>query len=504
MSEFEEEKYYDAYKSVRNRFRNFDSQLLIVGCLNYLHQPTKSDLEQIEKCPWLVLLLIKWILIDEQSFSTKKKIPSPQDFNELFQLVHDLGKHIRLPTQFDHHRLFFRCISFQQFIYQHGFSLSHLTRQIVLFSELQDNHLIKTQFRALTGIDLRIFLELALALLARFVEKDKYSISADWFATLRNKYSRQVVNNFLSSLSISLEDARVTLRNQDNKRRPASEYYEQTPFIEFPLLRNGEQYICINQKILFRCIEHFVYDKLRAWNPEIFMNKFGPMFEKYVERAIQYTELPYVNEEGVKKIIGSEGNLIDFVVSDGDANIFIDAKAVEVGYLGKVTHLAEVVRGKTETSILKAIKQAHDVIYRLQQLKNNNSALQSKNNNYLIVVTYKELYVGNGQTFYESVAKDKIDEIYSHYNNAQTINLENMYFLDIEDFEFFVEGIRSKQIGFVEGLEKAKADDSDFNTMKFAFEQHITSWKIKLELPSYLQDAFSRIVTQYEELLTPQ
>lgn len=503
MNEFDERKYYDAYKIVRNRFRNFDSRLLIAGCLNYLHQPAKDDLEQLKRLPWLILLLIKWILLDEQSFSPRKQAPTTNDLNELFQLVHDLGKHIRLPTQFDHHRLFFRCISYQQFIYQHEFSLGHLTRQMVLFSDLPDNHQIKTQFRALTGIDINKFLELAVALLARFIAQDQHSISVNWFSSLGDKYSRQDVVHFLSSLSKSLEEAMTTLQAQDNHRRPASEYYEQTPFINFPLLHNGDEFICINQKILFRCLEHFIYDRLRAWNPESFMNKFGLMFEKYVERAIRHTGLPYANEDEVRKVIGENGNLIDFVISDGDANIFVDAKAVEIGHLGKVSHISEVVRGKTETSILKAIKQAHDVMHRLKQLKNNNSPLQSKNSNYLVVITYKELYVGNGKTFYESIAKEKIDEIYSHYKGSETISLENMYFLAIEDFEFFVEGIHSKQVGFVEGLERAKTADSHPETMKFDFSQHIASWKIKNELPSYLQDAFSKVVKQYEILFSP-
>ena len=503
MEKFDESKYYDAYKRVRNKFRNHDSQLLIEGCLRYLHKPAGDKLDQLQKQPWLVLLLIKWILLDEQSFMPGKKSPTDVELMEVLQSVHDLGSSIRLPTQFDHHRLFFRSIAFQQFIYQREFSLSHISRQIALFSALPDNHLIKTQFKLLTGLDVNRFLELSLALLARFIGRDNHSISAKWFVSLGNEYSQQEIQLFLSALSHSLEEIQLILKNRDGRRRLASEYYEQTPFIEFPLIRVGPEFICIDQNILYRCVEHFVYDKLRLWDAAKFMDKFGRIFESYIERAIQYTGLPYCNEAEIQNVIGITGNLIDFVVADGDANIFIDAKAVEMAYLGKVSHLADVVRGKTENSILKAIEQAHDVMARMQDIQINHECLQSRSKNYLIVVTFKELYVGNGQTFYEAIAKNKIDEIYARYAGKQTIDLENMYFLAIDEFEIFVEAVHNKKIGLVEGIEKAKADDSNFNTMKFDFSQHIASWNFKSELPEYLLEIFNKVYSKYKTILSP-
>lgn len=502
MEEFNESKYYEAYKRVRNKFRNYDSQFLIAGCLRYLHKPAQNKLDQLQKQPWLVLLLIKWILLDEQSFMPRKKPPTDLELNEVLQSVYDLGSSIRLPTQFDHHRLFFRSIAFQQFIYQREFSLGHLSRQISLFSELPDNHLIKIQFKLLTGLDVNRFLELSLALLTRFIDQNNRSVSAEWFVSLDNEYSQQEIQLFLSTLSKSLKEIQLILKGRDSGRRLASEYYEQTPFIEFPLIRIGTEFICVDPNILYRCIEHFVYDKLRLWDAAKFMDKFGRIFESYIERAIQHTRLPYCNETEIQNVIGSTGNLIDFVVTDGDANIFIDAKAVEMAYLGKVSHLADVVRGKTENSILKAIEQAHDVMTRMQDIKTNNGRLQSRSQNYLIVVTFKELYVGNGRTFYEAIAKNKIDEIYARYAGKKTIDLENMYFFAVDEFEIFAEAIHRKKIGFVEGIEKAKLDDSDSNTMKFDFSQHIASWNFKSELPEYLHEIFSAVCGKYEKILS--
>lgn len=504
MEEFDEGKYFEAYKRVRNKFRNYDSLLLIASCLEYLHKPTKNNLEQLQKQPWLVLLLIKWIVLDEQSFSPGKKRPTIIDLNAILRSVHDLGSSIRLPTQFDHHRLFFRSIAFQQFIYQRNFSLGQLSRQIALFSKLPNNHLIKVQFKLVTGMEINRFLELSLALLTRFVDQENRFISAGWFASLGNEYSQHEIQHFLAAFSKSIEEIRQVLKERDGKQRLASEYYEQTPFIEFPLIRTGSEFVCIDPTILFRCIEHFVYDKLRMWDSEKFMGKFGRIFETHIERAVQHTGLPYYNESDIQKIVCGTGNLIDFIVTDADANIFIDAKAVEMAYLGKVSHLADVVRGKTENSILKAIEQAHNVMARMNNMKVNNGHLQSRSKNYLIVVTYKELYVGNGRSFYEAIAKDKIDNIYAQYAGKQTIDLENMYFFSVEEFEIFAEAIHKKQIGLVEGIEKAKSDDSSPATMKFEFSQHIASWNFESEQPEYLHEIISEVYAKYKNILSPQ
>lgn len=501
MEQFDENRYFSAYKGVRNKFRNYDSLALIDGCIRYLHHPTPDQLQQLQKQPWLVLLLIKWILIDEQSFFHGKKFPTDHEIHELLQLVHDLGSSIRLPSQFDHHVLFFRSIAYQQFIYQREFALSYLSRQIALFSELESNHLIQTQFRQITGLDIGRFLELSFVLLVRFLGQTNHSISVDWFNSVESGYTPQEIQSFLSALSKPLDEIRSILVAQNNGRRPASEYYEQTPFIEYPLIKAGTEYICIDHNILYRRLEHFIYDKLRSWDAGKFMDKFGRIFESHVGRAIQHTGLPFSSEDYLRKIWGHNDSLIDFVITDGEANVFVDAKAVEMSRRGKVTHLADIVQDITEISILKAIEQAHDVMTRMRDIIVPNSPLQSKNSNYLIVVTFKELYVGNGRTFYEAIAKNKIDEIYSKY--SETIALEDMYFLTIDEFEVFAEAIRNGSIGLVEGIEKAKADDANPLTRKFDFSLHIANWNFKNDIPKYLHDRSDALFNKLERTIQP-
>lgn len=68
ISKFSEDRFFATYKTIRNNFRKYDTEDFIWKCLNYLHSPVKNELEGLKRNPWLVLLLIKWVIADEQSF----------------------------------------------------------------------------------------------------------------------------------------------------------------------------------------------------------------------------------------------------------------------------------------------------------------------------------------------------------------------------------------------------------------------------------------------------
>jgi hypothetical protein len=72
---FSEEAFFSAYKQIRNQFRRYYPHTIIVEALNYLRSPTSGPVEDLQKHPWLVFLLLKWVLLDEQySHRDKQRI----------------------------------------------------------------------------------------------------------------------------------------------------------------------------------------------------------------------------------------------------------------------------------------------------------------------------------------------------------------------------------------------------------------------------------------------
>ncbi|MDO6422297.1 hypothetical protein [Saccharophagus degradans] len=151
---------------------------------------------------------------------------------------------------------------------------------------------------------------------------------------------------------------------------------------------------------------------------------------------------------------------------------------------GKTTHSTEILRHKTKNSILKAIAQSHDVI---QQITNNKTEeIAANKNNYLIVVTFKELYLGNGQTYYEAIAKAKMDTIYENQRGYSRIPPENMFFMTIDDLDILADLLKKKSYTFPDILEMAKKNDSRQESKKFTFSQHIYTLHTTPQTPDYL------------------
>jgi hypothetical protein len=501
LKQFNESEYYSGYKRIRNKFRKFNSLSVIGSCFNYLHKPTKEGIDELQKLPWIVLLLIKWVLIDDEFNIEAERAINDKKLNELLQAMHDLGGITRLPNDFEHYILFFRSMAYQQFIYQHGYSISRFSRQILLFADLPENSLIHSKFKELVGLDINRFLEISLVTVARFIGESNNILPFKWYDNVLNEYSRDEVDAFLNAVSMPILAVRKKLRLKDNRRRSAQEYFEQTPLMETPLIQTDQGFLCVYPNILYRCLEHFIYDKLRLWNSQSFMDKFGPLFESYVEKGIKYTKLPYITESEIKMSLGTSQKIVDFIVVDDDANVFIDAKAVEMSYQGKVSHLSEVVKGKSKVSVIKAIRQSHDVIKHLECSNVKHTILRPTKQNYLLVITFKELYLGNGRTFYEAIGKDEIDSIYREYDGYSNISLENMYSITVDEFDIFIELIKSKKVGLVEGIEKAKKSDKDVRTKKFDFNLHLMEWGKPTDIPQYLVEKSEHMFNKLKILL---
>ncbi|MFA0628834.1 hypothetical protein AB4589_13575, partial [Vibrio sp. 10N.222.49.A3] len=125
--------------------------------------------------------------------------------------------------------------------------------------------------------------------------------------------------------------------------------------------------------------------------------------------------------------------------------------------------------------------------------KNALKGVEFKRDNYLLVVTYKELYLGNGADFYHAVAKEAIDEITQNLDATAVIPLENMYFITLEEFDLLCTVINSTDFSMEQVLEHAKANDREPESMKFDFTQHINSLGVDVTRPDYLDESIAQL-----------
>jgi len=455
--------------------------------MNYLTSPVNNPIDQIKKQPWNLFLLIKWVYSDQNNPNPDNKIDSIE-FDKLRKYMYDLTMYVKPLNEYDSLDLFFRHLAFQQFIYQKDLNLNRILRQFIFFSTLNDNHYIKSTFLKLTGIKLINFVELSLMLIGHFYVKDKVKVSENYFNNFIKLFGNNQINSYWKTISLSYDEITTFFKRfSSNKLRNPSEFYEQTPFTNKPLIKFDSTYACLDKQLLSIFVENYFYDLLKSNDAENFVPKFGPIFENYVKKTLIYSELNFFLEEDLIKILKPKNKIIDFLILEEKSNIFIDAKAVEMSYNGKYSSNKIDIERCSNKSVIKAINQALDTNQSIWETKN--SKIKFQDNNYALVITFQEMYLRNGLFYYKNITNKKIDNIISKYQQNLLIPLENIYFITLTDFENLIEYVKKENVTISSIIEYAKQNDLDDDPVnqKFHFSQHLHTLKA-FDFPSFLDE----------------
>ena len=88
--------FYDAYKEWRNRARKYQPQSVINTAMRYLCKPTSNKLEDIQRAPWQVLLLVKWVCQDKSASDSSGEEITIAAFDDLRQRLWSLPERVNL------------------------------------------------------------------------------------------------------------------------------------------------------------------------------------------------------------------------------------------------------------------------------------------------------------------------------------------------------------------------------------------------------------------------
>ena len=309
-----------------------------------------------------------------------------------------------MPSDYEHLHLFMRSIAHQQFLFQKEFSVADFARQFVLFADLDEQHKLRSAFRDANGLEIEVFLSLTLALITKYLPGEFVPVDPHWFSTLSVPEADRTVRAFFNAVSATPVEMRAFLLARGEVTRSADEFVEQTPLIAKPLINVNGAYWPVHTAVLFRGLEHYVYDQLRAINPETFMQSFGKIFETYVGKIVSTIPFRVFREDELKRLRKSPGKVIDFVIDEPDVNIFVDAKGVAGTHEAMVASRSQVLRDRTKAAALKAITQANELLEDIGLGNLSEEGPIHKGENILLVVTYKDLHLGNGETFEKVVA----------------------------------------------------------------------------------------------------
>lgn len=482
----------DKYRDFRKSFRKYPVDQLLTACISYLYIPEKNKIDKLGKRPWLIFLFIKWVMLDGCPNGKKDQQLTNDEFNRLLKKLNQYF-FLDASTKFDHPYLLIRNIAFQQFPFQGEFNTLPLARQWLFFAKHEDDHFFRQAFRDHIGLEISKFLQFLLVLLSRFISLENSGELSPLILAKHFKpeigdqnFSDEEVTLFLDSLSITTDNHEKHLKRNNNP----SEIYETSAFFKRPLIKTRRnEYLCVHPNVLYRAAESAIYDRLKEIDVSKFNTKFGiSVFETYITKGLEYAQLEFWSEADLKKKLGATGKVVDFAIFDEESIILADAKAVEMREHGKVTAIAKHIEDCIQTSAIKAISQALETLNRGKKTFGDKTP-------FLLVVTYKDLHLRSGSFLYEVIAKEKLDALTARFPETN-LPPENIFFISIEDFDLLMEALSSRSISLSSFLFKAREENEDPSSEKFALRMFLE----KPKRPQYLSDAADEWLTSMEGL----
>lgn len=461
--------FYDLYDSIIQKIRELDSQSVITISIQKLQWiSTKSNIGECQGwTPWSLFLVIKWALANVDN-EAELRIALEKDIAEIVSEIHEMRGPADLAL-FQSNRIsqFMRTLAHQQFWFQMQVSHEDIGRQYLLLNLLKNSYNIADKFKELTGISLEIFFIMSLYLKARFDVEEKNYFSLDYIPQVL----REDFQKYLTLTALSPQEAASFCTEHLQKTKPHMQLHEQTPLSQKPLLQIKDEYVCYYPKLIDYYIKYGAYDLLKSLDSNFFSPALGRSLEKYIEMGLSFYGRQYLSEADLIKTLPQEEPKIDFIIPLSNANILIEAKAVEMHKMAKVN--PDTLGSSLKDNIAKALIQAISVQNKIKE--GDVSGLTPKEC-YIFIISYKELYLGPGERIWDEALKQSCHDYFKEkeIDYLESFDPSKVFIVPIDTFDAFItytkhltdEEIRS----FLDLIVK---NNQNAATAKFLFIDHL-------------------------------
>lgn len=497
---------FPPYKRVRNFLRKFEPDSVTGHLITALHSAFAGDI-QVRRyyLPWNLLLALKWTWQEADATAHRRPEATLNDVHRALNILHDMEAEGRMPSDFTHINLFMRQLAFQQF-WQHQADGGALARQDLLFSKLPSYHPFQRRFFELTGVSVLDATELSFALLTVLLSTtNSRVIHRTWFGNIEPRLTRGALDRFLGHLARSPTQLREWLNEPEVRNVSVSDQLIlPSPFLRAPLLDAQGRYHVYYPPLVFRAVEELVYRTLRSDDPAQFSQRFGPVFEAHLEHCLSDAGIAFAKESELLRMLAGTGKCIDFVVTEDDANILIDAKGVEMSALGRVSQRAETIYRAIKESAAKGVFQGMDTTRRMKATTAPAGIRFGTGENFLLIVTFEPLYLGSSNALAETLGLEFRARLAKDFGESLPLPLENVFFASVGEFERLLSLIRAKQTTLLTALRHARLADSQPRTRKFDFGQHVAELGTGADRLPFMQAAIDGLCDRCMARLPPE
>lgn len=488
---------FEDYKVLRNKIRNYDPLSIVLPCITKLHEISKKAVyENGGYYPWGLLYLIKIAFLE--GGNNANKTATIGNINCALNYINELANESRfLNGEKGGARKFMRTLAFQQFWFQRPITSSDLARQLLIFDGAAATKM-NEEFLAITGLEIKPLLQMLVSAWSGFIDDSgREYITREWFAPLG--FSEEVIESFFRLVALSVDDTkRFFEQHYENTEDKLLQLTEQTPLKQYPFLKINDRYYCYSPYVLQEKIKHAIYDELKRAQGKDFTQAFGVIFENYINRLMDENDLSYIPEIKLKEIFTGK-RVCDAVLELDDAVVLIEVKGVEMHPYAQINPTNAVLTTQLKTNIIKSFEQIYEFGHLLKHTDEGRTILEDKAL-FAIVVTYKEMYLSDGQDLWDEFLAEPLEAYISEKNIDSTcVSLRNIFFASVKSFEELIKVVIANGNIISEVLRKASEDNSDPVKKKYLFDMHLGPYA-QAPIP-VLEEVFDQVTGELEAKL---
>lgn len=456
-----------AHRELLQAMRPYSAVSIVEAALRILWMPVPNAIDRLRLAPWQTLLLVKWALEDPAIASYNAPSITQRDFDALRQRLWSIWEWADVQRATGH--LFMRQLLHAQIDFQRAPTFSFM-RQAALIGRLPKAHILRQKFGELFSMSPEVYIDLAFSLHAGILD-GKRCLSTSWFSPLQPYYGATTITSFLSLFSRDLPGLRRALRREHGQKAKPSELFEFPVLKQFPLLlRPDGLYECWHPMVLSRGLEDFVHRRFATSWPS-YTEKYSPVFESYVLELLDESGMRYAGEDELRQIAGAAASVPEAALFLGGCNVFVEAKMGLFPDALFVEETPEHLRNRTK-AIRKAIKQGWSISASLRASQPFADRYRRAAQDFLIVVTNRELNLSRGDLFASMCAGAEAIQ-YPSPESQQYLPLSNVHFCSIDDFERLIGMVRARTIDLAAFLHEVVTANADPGTAGYYIGDHL-------------------------------
>lgn len=275
---------------------------------------------------------------------------------------------------------------------------------------------------------------------------------------------------------------------------------------KYPLLKLDEtRVLAWNPTIFYHGLEESVHIRMSEFSQD-YTDSFSKVFEDYVIELIKESGTHPITDKEFKRLGNSSMSAVDALIPSAGGNVFIESKMSLFPDDVLLSDHPQLVKSKLKR-IREAIVQGWKVGTLLRSNEIDLSEAKSADNDYLIVVTSRQLLFGNGLQLKQWVDEQFFDQILldSKFMSPSKEQLsrmppQNITIISIEEFEQLVGAVKSGNVTYLSFVKQLAKNAINPATATMVAEQVIEKYVEKFYVSEMLNSAKERVLARAETM----